>query len=67
MMYCIIGEASPPPPPVMTRRMSLVHHMRNVVERDTIMRYPMADAFLKGFFECEVARRLEVWENRCHG
>ena len=47
MMYCIIGQASLPSPLVMIRRMGLVDRMDNVVERDTIMPYPMTDAFLK--------------------
>jgi hypothetical protein len=67
MMYCITGEASPPSPPVMTRRTPSVHRMSNVVEGDTIMPCPMANALLKGFSGCEVAPSPEVCENRCHG
>jgi len=67
MMYCIIGEASLPSPSVMTRRMDLVDRMRNVVGRDSIMPYEMADALSKGLFGGKVAPSPKVWENSCHG
>lgn len=67
MVYCIIGEDSLPQLPPMTRKTPLVHHMINVVGRDTIVPCPMADDLLKGSSGCEVAPSPEVCENRCHG
>jgi hypothetical protein len=67
MTYCTIGEAYLPLPSVMSRRTDSVHRMRNVVERDTIVPCPMADALLKGSSGSEVAPSLEVCENSCHG